>query len=390
MTDQDLRQELQKGSFGEYLFPEGKYIGDDRYGYFVSSQFNMSVAEFESTLKREMGIARLQQFVTAGVTVSDNDVRREYMESGTKVKFDYAVLTQDDVMKQINPSDAELQGFFQSHAKQYANAVPESRKLQYIAFDPSQVPGGPLHPTDADLRAYYQKNIAQFEVKDQARVRHILIAVKKGSDAATDAAAKAKAEGIRKQILAGGDFAKLAEANSDDPGSKTQGGELGFIHPGQTVPEFEKAAFSLQPGQTSEPIKTEFGYHIIQTEEKQTAHTRSFDEVKAQILPAVQRDAELNAAKNYAQQLATEAQKTSMDKTAAAHHLLAQTTDYLARNATVPGVPDGAPMLTGAFAAKQGAASAGRQHRRRFRCLHRAGYPCRACTIVRGVQGPHP
>jgi peptidyl-prolyl cis-trans isomerase D len=246
--------------------------------------------------------------------------------------------------------------FFKSHAKQYANAVPETRKLQYIAFDPAQTPGGAPKVTDADLQAYYQKHIDQYQVKDQVRVRHILIAVAAGADAKTDAAARAKAQDIRKQILAGGDFAKLAQANSDDPGSKGQGGELGFIQHGVTVPEFDKAAFALNPGQTSDLVKTQFGYHIIQTEEKQTAHTKPLEEVKAQIQPIVQREAEMRAAQNFAQQLAADAQKQGMEKAAAAHHLQVQTTDYLQKNATVPGVPDGAAMLSGAFGAKPGAA----------------------------------
>jgi peptidyl-prolyl cis-trans isomerase D len=355
-TDQDLRHELQKGSFAEYIFPNGQFVGEDRYANFVSMAFNMSVAEFETTLKRELTIARLQQFETAGVTVRDADVRKEYMDQGTKVKFDYAVLTQDDVTKSINPSDSELEAFFQAHAKQYANAIPEMRKIEYFAFDPGQIPNGNVKPSDADLHAYYQKHIDQFQVKEQVKVRHILIKVPQGADAATDAAAKKKAEDIRKQILAGGDFAKLAAENSDDPGSKSQGGELGFIQRGQTVPEFEKAAFGLEPGQTSEPVKTQFGYHIIQTEQKDTAHTRSFDEVKSQIEPIVERDMQLKAAQAYGQQLASEAQKQGMQRTAEAHHLQLQTTDYLARNGTVPGVPDGAPMLSGAFTAKKDAA----------------------------------
>jgi len=356
VTDQDLRTELQKGSFGEYLFPSGQFIGEDRYANFVSMQFNMTVAEFEKTLKREMSIGRLQQFVTSGVTVSDADVRKSYMQQGTKVKFDYAFLSEDQVKQQINPTDDQLQAFFKSHAKQYANAVGETRKLQYVALDPSQTPGGVPKVTDADLQAYYQKHLDQFQVKDQVRVRHILIKVPQGADAATDAAAKKKAEDIRKQILAGGDFAKLAKENSDDPGSKEQGGELGFVQKGQTVPEFEKAAFDGNPGQTSEIVKTQFGYHILQTEEKQTAHTTPLSAVKSQIEPIVQRDLEMQAAQKYAQQIADQAKSQGIEKTAAAHNLQAQTTDYLARNSTVGGVPDGAAMLTGAFAAKPGSA----------------------------------
>lgn len=356
VTDADLRKELQKGSFAEYIFPNGQFIGDDRYANFVSMAFNMSVGEFESTMKRELAIQRLQQFVTAGVTISDAEVRKAYMDQGTKVKFDYAFIPLQDVKNTINPNDAELQDFFKKNARQYANAVPETRKLAYFTVDPAQIPGGMPKPGDADLRGYYQKHLDQFQVKDQAKVRHILISVPKNADAATDAAAKKKAEDVRKQLVAGGDWTKLAAQYSDDPGSKNQGGELGMISKGQTVPAFEQAAFGQQVGEISQPVKSEFGYHIIQTQEKQTAHTRSFDEVKNQIGPIVARQMQADAEKKFADQLAAEAAKQGIDKVAAAHHLQLQTTDYVARNGTVPGVPDGAPMLSGAFAAKKGAA----------------------------------
>lgn len=356
VTDADLRNELQKGSFAEYLFPEGKYVGDDRYANFVSMAFNMSVPEFERTMKRELAISRLQGMVTSGVTVSDADVRKEYMEQGTKVKFDYAFFTQDDVARQINPSDNDLASFFQSHAKQYANAVPETRKLEYAILDPNNVPGGNSKPSDADLHAYYQQHSEQYAVKEQVKVRHILIKVPQGADPATEAALKKKAESIRQQIVAGGDFAKLAQENSDDPGSKATGGELGWIQHGTTVPEFDKAAFALNPGQTSDVVKSEFGYHIIQTEQKQAAHSLPFEQVRAQIEPLLTREMQMKATKAAAQKFADQAKSGGLDKVVAANHLQMQTTEYLGQHATVPGIPDGAPMMTAAFAAKAGAA----------------------------------
>jgi len=102
---------------------------------------------------------------------------------------------------------------------------------------------------------YYQSHQKDYQVPDEVKVRHILIKVPAGADAKTDAAARQKAEDLLKQIKSGGNFAALATANSDDPGSKVQGGELGMIQRGVTVPEFEKAAFSLQPGQTM-PVRT--------------------------------------------------------------------------------------------------------------------------------------
>ena len=349
VSDADLARELHQGQIGQVLFPGGKYIGDEQYMNFVQNQLNMRVSDFEDLIKKEMEVGRLQALITGGVSVSDNAVRDSYRVSGTKVKFDYAVVSAEDIKKTINPSDAELQDFFKKNQGRYSTAMPETRKLDYLAFTADQIPGGKPTISDADIQAYYDAHKAQYEVKDQAKVRHILIAVPAGADAKTDAAAKAKAEDLLKQIKAGGDFAALATKNSDDPGSKQSGGELGFLTPGQTVPEFNKAAFSLQPGQTSDVIKTQFGYHILQVEERQTAHTKPLSEVKADIVPVLEQQKFGAVETNYANQLAAEAKKNGIDKTAAAHGLHGTTTDFVAKDGVVPGVSDSTGLLTSAF-----------------------------------------
>src|ERR1700733_9162275 len=151
VSDEDLRRELQTGPFAQYLFPNGQYIGDDAYINFVQSAFGnqLSRADFESQVKSDMELNRLQALITGGVTVSDDAVRKAYLTDGTKVKFDYVVVSADDVRKGINPSDTELQAFFKNNATRYSSAVPESRKVQYVAFDSSNIPGGKPQIADA-------------------------------------------------------------------------------------------------------------------------------------------------------------------------------------------------------------------------------------------------
>src|SRR5260370_752420 len=223
VSDEDLRRELKTGPFAQYLFPNGQYIGDDAYMNFVQSAFQTSRADFESQVKSDMELNRLQALITGGVTVSDNAVREAYRVQGTKVKFDYAVISADELRKTVNPVDSELQAFFKQSAAKYATAIPETRKIQYVAFDPSNLPGGKPQVSDADVQAYYNAHQDQYQVKEQVKVRHILIAVPSGADSKTDAAAKAKAEDLLKQIKSGGNFADLAPKNSDHPGSKGQG-----------------------------------------------------------------------------------------------------------------------------------------------------------------------
>ncbi|HEX4582358.1 MAG TPA: peptidylprolyl isomerase [Acidobacteriaceae bacterium] len=353
VTADDIRRELREGPWSIYFFPKGQFIGQDRYADWVDQQLHMSTGAFEKQLGTELEINRLESLITGGVFVSDKDAGDSYRRDNTKIKFDYAVLNGEDLRKQINPTDADLQKFFKENAARYKDAIPEARKISYIAFTPDQVPGGTPQITDQQARQYYQAHLKDYQVPDQVKVRHILISVPKGADAKTDAAAKAKADDVLKQLRAGGNWAALAKKYSDDPGSKDQGGELGFLQHGVTVPEFDKTAFSLNPGQISEPVKTQFGYHIIQTEEKQTAHTKSFDEVRGTILAAMVRDKESQAAQAFAQALATEAQKTGLAKTAAAHHLQVVATDYLAQGAIAPGLADSSKLLSEAFTAKK-------------------------------------
>lgn len=352
-TPDDIRRELRDGPWAQYLFPNGQFVGKDRYADFTD-RLHVSTAEFERQIGVELEINRLEAMVTGGVLVSDKEVADSYRRQNTKVKFDYAVLNGEDVRKQINPTDADLQKFFQQNAARYKDAVPETRKISYVAFTAEQVPGGAPQITDQQARQYYQQHLKDYAVPDQVKVRHILISVPHGADAKTDAAAKAKAEDVLKQLRGGADFAALAKKYSEDPGSKEQGGELGMLQHGVTVPEFDKTAFSLSPGQTSEPIKTQFGYHIIQTEEKQTAHTKPFDEVKATIIANMVRDREAAAAQTFAENLAAETKKNGLEKTAAQHHLQVTTTDYLAQGAIAPGLADSSKLLSQAFAAKKG------------------------------------
>jgi peptidyl-prolyl cis-trans isomerase D len=352
-TDEDVRKNLSTGPSGEVLYPGGKFIGEDAYKQLINDRLNESVTDFESEIKDEITIRRLQAFITGGVTVSDKEVRDTYRKANIKIKFDYAVLSAEDIGKSINPSDSELEAFFKTNAARYAQAVPEERKITYFAFNESQIPGGVQPPSQQAVQQYYNDHAADYTVPDQARSRHILISVPPNADAATDAAAKAKAQMVLKQLQAGGSWTDLAKKYSDDPGSKDAGGELGFAQRGKMVPAFDNAIFTQKIGEI-DMIKTNFGYHIVQVEERQAAHTQALNEVQATILATLTRQAQASAEDNYAQLLTSEAIKNGLEKTAAAHHLDVVTTDPVAHDGVIAALPDGAQVLAKAFAAKQG------------------------------------
>jgi peptidyl-prolyl cis-trans isomerase D len=154
-TTDDVVQYLHTGPTGAVIFPNGKFIGDQQYAALVNSRLNMSVSEFEDNIKESIVIQRLRALVTAGVSVSDQEVRSNYRKDNIKIKFEYAVLSGDELRKGINPSDAELEAFFKKNAARYAAAVPEQRKITYFAFNPGQLPGGIPQPSQQEIQAYY-------------------------------------------------------------------------------------------------------------------------------------------------------------------------------------------------------------------------------------------
>ena len=356
VSDDDLRSFLRNGPYSQYLFPNGQFIGEDHYIDFVEQEFRLPVTQFQDELKEDLELQRLQALETGGVSVSDSAVRAEYLQSGTKVKFVYAVVSASDIKQTINPSDADLQAFFKQSAARYATAMPETRKISFISFDSSNLPGGKPAVSDADIQAYYNAHLDQYKTPAQLKTRHILISVPKGADAKTDAAAKAKAADVLKQLKAGGNFADLAKKYSDDPGSKDQGGDLPMMAASGFVPEYSNAAMALNPGQTSDLVRTQFGYHIIQTEQKQPAQVKSLAEVKDSIVPALEASKSGAAEQDFATKLAEEAKKNGLQKTAAAHGLHVISTAYLGRTGTIASLPDSTALLTAAFGAAKGAA----------------------------------
>lgn len=352
-TDEDVRQYLHTGPTGEVLFPNGKFIGNDQYAAIIAQRLNMSVKDFEQSVKTDIIVRRLQAYITAGVTVSDQEVREAYRRQNVKIKFDYAVISADDLRKTINPPDSELEAFFKKNAARYADAVPEQRKVAYFTFTTSQVPGGVPQPTQQQIQQYYNAHQSEYSVPEQARSRHILISAPAGDDAKADAAAKAKAESVLKQLESGGNWNDLAKKFSDDPGSKNTGGELGFAQRGKMVPEFDSAIFTQKIGEIK-IVKSQFGYHVVQVEERNMAHTQSLAEVQPMIQAALIRENAAQAEDNYAKALTSEAIKNGLEKTAAAHHLDVVTTPFVSRDGVIAALPDSSQLLSRAFESKQG------------------------------------
>jgi len=275
VSDEELAQQI-------FAFPSlqenGRFIGELRYEQLLASQNPpMTKGDFEENLRRSMMIDRLRSAVTDWLAVSDADVEREYKNRNEKVKLQVVAMTADTFRDKVAVNDADISSYYTAHQAEYRKG--EQRKIRYLLVDRDQMRSR-MTITPQDIDAYYNSNVQQFSTPEQVRASHILLKTE-GKD---EAAVRKQAEDILKQAKApGADFAALAKKFSEDDGSKVNGGDLDYFQKGRMVPEFEQAAFAMQPGQISDLVKSQFGFHIIKVVDKKAAATRTLDEVRAQI-----------------------------------------------------------------------------------------------------------
>jgi peptidyl-prolyl cis-trans isomerase D len=355
VTDEELRSELQHGTFSQVLFPNGTFVGQDAYENFVSQQLQLSVANFESLMKQDLLIRKLRAAVEGGIVVSDKEIADQYKRENTKVEFDYAVLTLNNISKQIKPTDADVKAYYEKNKQAYTNAVPERRSARYIVVDTAKLQQQ-VKVTPEELQSYYNQHRDEYRVPDQVNVRHILVKTPDPVNGKVDdkavADAKAKAESILKQVQNGGNFVDLAKKNSDDPGSKENGGSLGWIQHGQTVAEFDQTAFSLKRGETSGLVRSSFGFHIIHVDDKQQAHVKTLDEVRAQIEPAIAAQKVAGQVDAIANKVDSEARAKGLDAAAKDNGFEVISAGPFTRSDSVAGLGNAPEFMSAVFGAQ--------------------------------------
>jgi peptidyl-prolyl cis-trans isomerase D len=255
----------------------------DRYPNEVQTKYGMTVEQFESLLRDDMLSEKFHEMVTDGITVTPQEITQEFIWRNEKVKIDYALIKPADLAASIHPSDADLAAWFAKNSSHYQ--VPERRSARYALLDLSKLRAA-TQVSDDSLRAYYNEHIDDYKVENRAHVEHILFKTIGKTDAEI-AEIHQKAEDVLKQAKHGANFEDLAKKYSEDDGTKPKGGDLGWIVDGQTVPEFQQAAFSVPKGSISDLVKTQYGFHIIKVLDRETAHTKSFEEVRDSILQPV-------------------------------------------------------------------------------------------------------
>ena len=357
VTDAELSDDLQHSQLASTLFPDGNIAPEEVWDEFARRN-DLTVPQFLQLEKDFLLTRKLRNLVAGGVVVTDAELHDEFQRKNTKVKFDYAVLSQEDIRKGIHPTEDELKAFYERNKANYNNSIPEKRKLKYVLIDTIKLEAQ-TPVTQQELQAYYDQHRDEDRVPEQVKISHILIKTPlPGPDGKVDQKgveeARKKAEEILKQLKAGANFAELAKKNSQDTESAKNGGSLGWVQRASIpAPEVAKAAFSLPKGDTSDVINAGYGFDILHIDDKQTAQFKTLEQVKEQIEPVLKQQKAARAAENTANSLTNQARTDGLDKAAAAKNLPVVETDFFSRNDSLPGIGTSPQFMDAAFAARE-------------------------------------
>lgn len=353
VTDEDLARTIR--SIFPQLFQDGKFAGREIYAAMLQQQ-NLTVPEFEANLRKQLLLTKLQNLALEGTVVTPDEVEREFRRRNEKVKLDYIAFTPDKFKSQVSVAPNEVKDAWEKNKAIYQ--VPEKRSYAVALIDQTEV-AKQFPVTDEDLRRAYNQNRDRYRLPERVHVRHILL---KTTDKPKEELPKikARAEDLLKQIKGGADFAELAKKNSEDPGSAVKGGDLDWIARGQTVKNFEDAAFSLKPKEISNVITTEYGFHIIQVLEKEEPRVKPFEEVKAELATERRKQVVFDKMQQIADQMRQELVKNPLqvDAIAAKYGAKVMRADKVSPSDPVPGVGANGELQSAIAGAKKGEVTA--------------------------------
>jgi peptidyl-prolyl cis-trans isomerase D len=347
VSDEEVRQYiLAMPAFQD----NGAFIGEQRYQQILSMQ-RLTPSQFEDSVRRALTVGKLRASLTEWLSIPDKELEAEYRRRNDKVKLAVVSFPVDSFRPDVQVSDAEIASHFDANTESFR--IPEKRKIRYLLIDVDALRTKTVVPP-ADIERSYNENIDQYSTPEQVRASHILLKTE-GKD---QAAVRAKAEELLKQAKAGADFAELAKKNSEDEGTVANGGDLDYFGRGRMVPEFDAAVFTMEPGQISDLVQTQYGFHIIKLVDKKPATTRSLEEVRPQIseqlaFERAQAEAEMLVA-GLEKQISRPA---DLDNVAKSRGLTVEETGFFARDEPIMGLGASPEVAQRAFEMNPGEVS---------------------------------
>ncbi|WP_456375060.1 SurA N-terminal domain-containing protein [Thiolapillus sp.] len=255
------------------------------YNTLIRNQ-GMSQRSFEEEVRGDLVMEQLQYGLSGSAFATDHELNDSIRLKDQERELSYLTISGSKLAADYVPAEDEIKAYYEEHLNKYM--VPERVKLEYLLLSP-EILGADLEVTEEKLRDYYRQHQDEFQAPEERKLRHILIKVAENADQAAVDAARAKAADLEQRLAKGEKFEDLAKEFSDDPGSKDQGGELGWISPGLMAKTFEEEAYKLKKGQISQPVRTPFGFHIIQVVDIRNPDKGNFEILRDKIETAWRR-----------------------------------------------------------------------------------------------------
>ncbi|MDR2727173.1 MAG: peptidyl-prolyl cis-trans isomerase, partial [Deltaproteobacteria bacterium] len=275
ITPQELRREIERIP----AFHNDKNVFDPaQYDRVLKAQ-NLMPGVFEDQIRRDMLLRKFQRFVGSPAFLPVEQAKTLFLYQAEQRVLEVMLFKTEEYLAQAAPDAATVAKYYESHPADFQ--VPAQADIQYVPVN-AEVLSAAEEVSEAEIAEFYTNNQARYSRPERVHARHILILADKNADKTTDDAARTQIEDARSQILAGKDFAAVAQAISQD-GSAQDGGDLGWFEKGRMVPEFEAAAFGLKPGALSEPVRSQFGWHLIRVDERAEADVTPLAEAQEDI-----------------------------------------------------------------------------------------------------------
>jgi peptidyl-prolyl cis-trans isomerase D len=316
------------------LQENGAYIGDGELRRRLQLA-GISLAEFERERRERLLAEKLQALVTGGIGVTPAEVDAEFRRRNEQLRAEYVFADAARFRAEASATDEEVRARFE--ARKQAYRIPERRVVSFIHVDPEAM-RSQVTVADPQIETYYQEHRDEFQEPEQACASHVLVKVKAGDagEGHPEDEARKLAQGILDRLNAGAEFAATARKDSEDKGSAPGGGDLGCFARGRMLPEFDNAAFSLEPGQLSGLVRTSAGFHVIRLNSRREESVRPLAQVRDGIRQTLVGQRVLERAEERVRRIAdTLAKGRSLEEAARGESLAVQKSQPLAAGETV-------------------------------------------------------
>ncbi|MCB9481014.1 MAG: SurA N-terminal domain-containing protein [Desulfobacteraceae bacterium] len=337
----------------EYFLTDGKF-DEKKYRQILNAN-RMSVEEFEMNVRKDLLAGRMSSLVTGAVKVTEKELEAYYDYSNKTADIKYASFVPSEYDdKNITVSDEEISTYYNENKENFKSE--ETIKVSFLRFAADDFKKD-ISVSDKEISSYYQENIKNYSTPEKVKARHILIRVEQGADENTVEEKRKQIEEIRQKIISGSSFEDMARQYSQGP-SAPQGGDLGEFEKQDMVKPFSDAAFSLDEGKVSEPVRTQFGWHLVKVEKKTPASVKKLDDVKNLIENfLLTRKAKMAAYDSADAVYASTLGGASLDEEASARGMRLEKTDYFTRKGPGAGIADAEEFAREAFSYEVGETS---------------------------------